>query len=141
MRSQRGAALLMVLMAMALVSITLTALTLQGQHQLTRMQLQQKATQARFYARGAEIIAQRALTDAAVRQTTLWWQTLAGQPLDYPTDQGALRLIVNDLRSCFNINSLAGEDPALAQQQLLYWLANRPAETVAALPPVTGSRA
>jgi general secretion pathway protein K len=135
MRSQRGAALLMVLMAMALVSMTLTALTLQGQRQLTRLQLQQQATQARFYVRGAEIIAQRALTDAAVRQAALWWQTLAGQPLDYPTDEGSLRLVVKDLRSCFNVNSLAGEAPALAQQQLLYWLANRPDAAADGLSP------
>lgn len=135
MRYQRGAALLMVLVAMASVSVMLTALTLQGQRQITRLQLQQQATQARFYAHGAEIVAQRALTDAAVRQAALWWQTLAGQPLDYPTDQGSLRLLVKDLRSCFNINSLSGESPALAQQQLLYWLANRPGGSGDALSP------
>ena len=134
-RSQRGAALLMVLMAMALVSMTLTALTIQGQRQLTRLHLQHQATQARFYAHGAEIIAQRALTDEAVRQASLWWQILAGQPLNYPTDEGALRLVVKDLRSCFNLNSLANEEPALAQQQLHYWFSNRPEAAVNELSP------
>lgn len=124
LKRQRGAALLMVLMAMALVSMMLTSLALQSQRDITRLQLQQQETQARFYARGAEIIAQRALTDTAVRRAALWWQTLAGQPLDYPTDEGTLRLVVEDQRRCFNVNSLADDDPSLAQRQLLYWLAN-----------------
>lgn len=125
LKQQRGAALLMVLLAMALVSMMLTSLALQSQRDITRLQLQQQETQARFYAHGAEIIAQRALTDIAVRRAALWWQTLAGQPLDYPTDEGTLRLVVEDQRRCFNVNTLAAEDPELAQRQLLYWLANR----------------
>jgi len=134
LNNQRGAALLMVLMAMALVSMMLTSLALQSHRDITRLQFQQQETQARFYARGAEIIAQRALTDLAVRRAALWWQTLAGQPLDYPTDEGTLRLEVEDQRRCFNVNSLAADDPELAQRQLLYWLANY-ADTRLDVPP------
>lgn len=132
---QGGAALLMVLMAMALVSATLTGLTLQGQRELTRLQLEHQETQAHFYARGAEIIARRGLTDAAVRHADLWWQTLAGRPLVYPTDEGELRLVVRDLRRCFNINALVGDNATLARRQLLYWLAQYAGERPAPLTP------
>ncbi|MFC0268768.1 type II secretion system minor pseudopilin GspK [Kushneria aurantia] len=132
---QRGAALLMVLLAMALVSLVLTSLTLQGRRELTRLELMQQQSQADFYARGAEIIARRALTDAAVRRVPLWWQTLAGRPLDYPTDEGNLRLVVEDLRGCFNVNALAGDNSQLAQQQLLYWASHYAGERLGDMMP------
>ncbi|WP_110675147.1 type II secretion system minor pseudopilin GspK [Salinicola sp. RZ23] len=132
---QTGAALLMVLLALALVSVTLSALTLQGRRELTRLELLQQETQAEFYARGAEIIARRALTDAAVRHADLWWQTLAGRPLRYPTDAGELHLVVHDLRTCFNLNALGGSQAALAQRQLLYWVANYAGERLTDMNP------
>ncbi|MAM56808.1 MAG: general secretion pathway protein GspK [Salinicola sp.] len=132
---QTGAALLMVLLALALVSVTLSALTLQGRRELTRLELLQQETQAEFYARGAEIIARRALTDAAVRHADLWWQTLAGRPLRYPTDAGELRLVVHDLRTCFNLNALGGSQAALAQRQLRYWVANYAGERLTDMTP------
>ncbi|OBX33839.1 general secretion pathway protein K [Halomonas elongata] len=103
-----GAALLMVLLCLALVSLTLTSLSEQGRRDLARLSELQAQTQADFYAQGAEVIARRALTDAAVRQAGLWWQSLRGRSLSYPTDHGRIHLNVEDLRGCLNLNALAG---------------------------------
>jgi len=132
---QRGAALLMVLLCVALCAILLASIAQEGRRDITRLSLIQTETQADFYAQGAEIIAMRGLTDAAVRQASLWWQTLAGKPLDYPTDEGHLRLVVHDLRTCFNVNALAGDNADLAARQLRYWLARQPQERLRGLSP------
>lgn len=132
---QRGAALLMVLLCVALCAILLASIAREGRRDITRLSLIQTETQADFYAHGAEIIAIRGLTDAAVRQASLWWQTLAGKPLDYPTDEGHLRLVVQDLRTCFNVNALAGDNADLAIRQLRYWLAHQPQERLRGLSP------
>ncbi|SHJ85918.1 type II secretion system minor pseudopilin GspK [Halomonas caseinilytica] len=118
---QDGAALLMVLLCLALISLTLTSLSEQGSRDLARLSELQAQTQADFYAQGAEVIARRALTDAAVRQAGLWWQSLSGRSLSYPTDHGQIHLNVEDLRGCLNLNALAG-DTALAARQLTYYL-------------------
>ncbi|ODC04886.1 general secretion pathway protein GspK [Terasakiispira papahanaumokuakeensis] len=118
LRSQGGVALLMVLMCLALVSTLLAQMSLDGRRDIERLSLLQAETQAQFYANGAEIIAQRALTDAAVRQASLWWQTLRGRPIDYPTDEGEIKMVIEDMRTCFNLNTLAGRQHDLAFSQL-----------------------
>lgn len=120
-RRQGGVALLMVLLCLAMVSLSLTGLAEQSRRELGRLSEWQARTQADFYVRGAEVIAQRALTDLAVRQAGLWWQSLAGKPLSYPTDHGRIELRVEDLRGCFNLNALAGKDSALAERQLTHY--------------------
>lgn len=134
---QRGVALLMVLLCLALVGMVLASLAEDGRNDIHRLGLLQAETQARFHIQGAEIIAQRALTDAAVRQASLWWQSLAGKPLEYPTDEGRIRLVVRDLRSCFNLNALAGSDATLAAEQLTRLLAGRPVSALGGLTPAT----
>lgn len=120
-KRQHGVALLMVLLCLAMVSLSLAGLAEHGRRDLSRLGEWQARTQADFYARGAEVIAQRALTDATGRQAGLGWQGLAGRTLAYPTDHGQIRLRVEDLRGCFNLNSLAGPDAALAERQLSYY--------------------
>ncbi|MES3675824.1 type II secretion system minor pseudopilin GspK [Halomonas elongata] len=119
---QDGAALLMVLLCLALVSLTLTSLSEQGRRDLARLSELQAQTQADFYAQGAEVIARRALTDAAVRQAGLWWQSLRGRSLSYPTDHGRIHLNVEDLRGCLNLNALAGTGADLARRQLTHYI-------------------
>ncbi|WP_275286133.1 type II secretion system minor pseudopilin GspK [Halomonas elongata] len=119
---QDGAALLMVLLCLALVSLTLTSLSEQGRRDLARLSELQAQTQADFYAQGAEVIARRALTDAAVRQAGLWWQSLRGRSLSYPTDHGHIHLNVEDLRGCLNLNALAGPDAPLTRRQLTHYI-------------------
>lgn len=135
MSRQRGVALLMVLLCLALVGMVLSSLAEDGRNDIHRLGLLQAETQARFHIQGAEIIARRALTDAAVRQASLWWQSLAGKPLDYPTDEGRIRLVVRDLRTCFNLNALAGSNGALAAEQLARLLAERPPSALGGLTP------
>ena len=135
MLRQRGVALLMVLLCLALVGMVLASLAEDGRNDIHRLGLLQAETQARFHIQGAEIIARRALTDAAVRQASLWWQSLAGKPLEYPTDEGRIRLVVRDLRTCFNLNALAGSDAALAGEQLSRLLADRQPSTLGGLTP------
>lgn len=134
-RHQRGMALIMALLCLAVVSVLLTNLTTRGRQDIARLDLLQAETQARFVMRGAEILVQRALTEPEVRQTGLWWQTLRGRPFTWDLEQGSLTLWVEDLRTCFNLNALGGPQAELTARQLEYWLEQGHGDFLQALSP------
>lgn len=118
MKQQRGVALIMVLLCLALVAFLLAEFTEQGRRNIERLARLQAETQARFHAHGAELLAQRMLTNPTGRQSAQWWRWLAGEPRRLSTDEGEVVLRLRDGRSCFNLNTLAREDTALAERQL-----------------------
>lgn len=118
MSRQGGVALLMVLLCLALSGLLLAGLAEEGRRDLRRLSLLQAETQARFHARGAELLVERALTDPAARLAPAWWRRLAGEPQRLETPEGHVEVRIRDLRTCFNLNSLAGPDAALAERQL-----------------------
>jgi general secretion pathway protein K len=118
MKRQQGVALIMVLLCLALVAFLMTEFTEQGRRDIERLARLQAETQARFHAQGAELLAQRMLTDPTGRQSAQWWRWLAGEPRRLPTDEGNVVLHIEDGRNCFNLNTLAQEDTVLAERQL-----------------------
>lgn len=112
---QRGVALLMVLLVVALVSVM--AVTLSGRLQTTVLRTAnfQQAEQAYWYWLSAEEIVRELLqrevseSDGVVHQQQMWYQQSQSNSI-YPVDGGAIKGEIQDLQSCFNLNSLRVED-------------------------------
>ncbi|SFR45262.1 type II secretion system protein K (GspK) [Pseudidiomarina maritima] len=114
-KRQRGVALLMVLLVVALVSVM--AVTLSGRLQTTVLRTAnfQQAEQAYWYWLSAEEIVRELLqreiseSDGVVHQQQMWYQQSKSDSI-YPVDGGAIKGEIQDLQSCFNLNSLRVED-------------------------------
>ncbi|RUO59647.1 type II secretion system minor pseudopilin GspK [Pseudidiomarina marina] len=112
---QRGVALLMVLLVVALVSVM--AVTLSGRLQTTVLRTAnfQQAEQAYWYWLSAEEIVRELLqreiseSDGVVHQQQMWYQQTKSGSI-YPVDGGAIKGEIQDLQSCFNLNALRVED-------------------------------
>lgn len=121
-RRQRGAALLMVLVALAMLAGGLAWLVEDGRHQVDDVRLSQQRVQVRAMEQAGLAYASQALRDPTWRASPLFWQALRGQPLDYDFGAGTARLRVRDQHTCFNVNALLGEDGERAERQLRYLL-------------------
>ncbi|WP_416886757.1 type II secretion system minor pseudopilin GspK [Marinospirillum sp.] len=121
---QRGVALLAVLLVLVVVTSLLVQLQQQTRQDLALMEIQALQQQGWGYLLGAEALGRQVLTDGRLREQPRWWATLRGEPLAYPVDEGLLSLQVKDLRTCMNLNHLAGitSDAASADlPELLPW--------------------
>lgn len=121
-KSQRGAALLMVLVALAMLAGGLAWMVEQGRHEVSGVQVVQQRVQARAIERAALAFTEQALKDPVWRASPQFWQALRGQPLSYSFAGGEASIRIRDLHRCFNVNSLIGPDNERAQRQLLYLL-------------------
>jgi len=117
-KNQRGVALLMVLMALALLAGGLGWLAAQGREEIEQARQLQQRVQARAVDTAARAFAAQAMRDVSWRESPLYWQAIRGLPLPYRFDGGEARLLLRDLRTCFNLNALAGEDGERARRQL-----------------------
>lgn len=125
---QQGIALLMVLLALAFIGVSLPLLMQSGRQEIESVRQQKLAFQARQLAVAAQVMAARALTDPRARRHELFWRAMRGEVMPYPMEGGEVRLQVRDLRSCFNVNALAGAEQIQALQQLA-WLLRAPRDT------------
>lgn len=105
---EKGVALLAVLMILVVVTYTLTQMQGSSRQDLERMEGRFLQQQGWAYMLGAETLARQVLTDSRIREQPRWWNTLRGEPVAYPVDEGMLSLTVEDLRTCYNLNHLAG---------------------------------
>lgn len=121
-RRQQGVALLMVLIALALFAGGLLWLTQQGREDIEQTRQLQARIQARAADTAARAFAMQAMRDPAWRESPLFWQALRGLPLSYRFPGGEARLLLRDMRTCFNLNALVGEEAARARRQLAYLL-------------------
>jgi general secretion pathway protein K len=121
-KQQRGAALLMVLVALAMLAAGLAWMVEQGRHEVDGVRLVQQRVQARAVEKAALAFAEQALKDPLWRASPLFWQALRGQPLSYSFAGGKASIRIRDLHRCFNVNSLIGPDAERAQRQLVYLL-------------------
>ena len=121
-RQQRGAALLMVLVALAMLAGGLAWMVEQGRNEVASVQIVQQRVQARTIEKAALAFAEQALKDPVWRASPLFWQALRGQPLSYDFAGGKSSIRIVDLHRCFNVNSLIGPDSERAQRQLVYLL-------------------
>ncbi|QXH34842.1 type II secretion system minor pseudopilin GspK [Pseudomonas muyukensis] len=119
---QRGAALLMVLVVLAMLAAGLAWLVEDGRRQVDAVRLLHQRVQVRAMEQAGLAYASQALRDPAWRVSPLFWQALRGQPLSYDFGAGKAQLRVIDQHSCFNVNALLGEDGPRAQRQLRYLL-------------------
>ncbi|HDS1735502.1 type II secretion system minor pseudopilin GspK [Pseudomonas sp. BP8] len=115
---QRGAALLMVMVALAMIAAGLAWLVEGGRRQVDEVRLLQQRVQARAMEQAGLAYAKQALRDPAWRASPLFWQALRGQPLNYDFGAGKAQLRVRDQHTCFNVNALLGEDGERAERQL-----------------------
>ncbi|WP_417685421.1 type II secretion system minor pseudopilin GspK [Pseudidiomarina gelatinasegens] len=112
---QRGVALLMVLLVVALVSVMAVTLSGRLQTSVLRTGNLQQAEQAYWYWLSAEEIVTELLrtelseSDNVAHQQQMWYQQSESGNL-YPVDGGAIQGKIKDLHSCFNLNSLRVED-------------------------------
>lgn len=106
---QRGVALLIVLMIVALVTVLATEMGRRLQLQIQRTVNIKDSNQAYWYAMGAESFARKSLatlmeeTGDRIAIDQPW-----SQEFIYPLENGGLKAQLEDLRSCFNLNALGG---------------------------------
>lgn len=116
---QRGVALILVLMIVALVSIIATDMGARLQYQVKRVGNIKDNNQAYWYAMGAEQYATRALSelkrlDGEVIHLNQPW---AAADIRFPLEGGGLEAKLTDMQSCFNLNALrAGDDNNQSRQ-------------------------
>jgi len=115
---QKGVALIMVLLILVVVTVALTQMQGASRQDLERIEGRYLQQQGWGYLLGAETLARQVLTDGRIREQPRWWVTLRGEPVTYPVDEGALRLQVKDLRTCFNLNHLASVNSQETSAQL-----------------------
>ncbi|NVK55863.1 MAG: type II secretion system minor pseudopilin GspK [Alteromonadaceae bacterium] len=104
---QRGAALLIVLMVVALVAILATEMGSRLQLQVQRASNIKSNNQAYWYAMSAEQFARKSLatlmeeTSDKIHLNQPW-----AQLFEYPMDGGGIEVYLEDMQSCFNLNAL-----------------------------------
>lgn len=107
---QRGVALLIVLMIVALVSVLATEMGTRLQLQVQRVMNLKNNNQAYWYAIGAEAFARQSVqtlmeqTGERIALDQPWSQQFA-----YPVENGAIEAQLEDMQSCFNLNALVAE--------------------------------
>ncbi len=121
-RQQRGAALLMVMVVLAMLAAGMAWLVEDGRRQVDEVRLLHQRVQARAMEQAGLAYAEQALRDPAWRLSPLFWQALRGQPLNYDFGAGQAQLRVRDQHTCFNVNALLGADGERAERQLRYLL-------------------
>lgn len=112
MRRQRGVALLIVLLVVALATVIAMSMAERLQLNLQRSINIQDSQQAYWFGQGAENYARVALleqikqADGVIHGGQPWAQ----QGIRYPLPNGDIEARVTDLQSCFNLNALHNPD-------------------------------
>lgn len=129
MKSQKGVALITVLLVVAMATAVSAALMHRQQLTISSLSNQLQARQAIYYAQGGERLAMailaRDLRQDSVQQVDHLGEEWASPNLHFPLDDGgALSLHIEDLAGRFNLNSLAlsghnGQLALLRMQRLL----------------------
>lgn len=119
-RRQKGAALIIVLLIVALVAILATEMGSRLQLQVQRALNIKDNNQAYWYAIGAEEFARKSIkllmdeTKDKIHLGQPW-----AQEFIYPVDGGGISATLSDMRSCFNLNALPqASDEELEQQSV-----------------------
>jgi general secretion pathway protein K len=106
-RSQRGIALLVILLIVAIVSILATEMMARLQINVARTVNIKDNNQAYWYAVGAEQFAEKSLNDLKTLSPD---NMNLGQPwaqvFEYPINGGGIQAELIDLQSCFNLNTV-----------------------------------
>ncbi len=103
--NQRGVALIIVLLIVAIVSVLATEMGGRLQLQVKRASNIKENNQAYWYAMGAEQYARLAMQVLA-EQDTMHLEQDWSQEFVYPIQGGGIKAQLVDLQSCFNLNAL-----------------------------------
>lgn len=111
-RHQRGVALLVALLVVALAAILIAALLDRGELALARTRNALRGEQAEAYAQGLEAYAAKVLLDIPKEQADTnvspWAMPLPPQPVP----GGMIGATMRDQNGCFNLNNLAPANPS-----------------------------
>lgn len=108
MNQQRGVALIVVLLVVALVTISATDMGSRLQLQVKRSMSLKDNNQAYWYAIAAEQFAQKTITqlkkqgNSSIHINEPWAQ----QNIQFPVEGGMIEATLEDLQACFNLNAL-----------------------------------
>lgn len=116
---QRGVALVMVLLVVALVSVIAVSMGGRLQLQIVRTQNLQEAEQSYWYWQSAEELVKQVLLleledSDGVAHLAQNWST---QTAAFPVEGGVIQGNVKDLRSCFNANAMNPDNVSSAQHE------------------------
>ncbi len=103
---QRGAALMMVLLIVAVMVVLAVGLVDGVRYSSQRLLNQRLMDQAYWYSLGGERIAVFALEDIAGETVVHLGQDWARKDIVFPIDGGSIAGLISDEQACFNINSL-----------------------------------
>jgi general secretion pathway protein K len=111
-RGQRGVALLVALLVVALATVLIAALLDRGELTAARTRNALRTTQAEAYAQGLEGYAARVLSQDAANSSTDTSGDIWAVPLPpTPVPGGEIMATMNDLDGRFNLNNLAPTNP------------------------------
>lgn len=105
-RKQGGAALIMVILMVALMTVLAVGLVDSVRYNSQRLLNQRLMDQAYWYALGGEQIAKFALKDAVEDATINLSQVWARRDTLFPIDGGSIAGYIEDQQACFNVNNL-----------------------------------
>jgi general secretion pathway protein K len=115
--SQRGIALIVALLVVALATIVIAALLDRGELSLARTRNQLRLAQAQSYAQGLEAYAARIIQQSALQQNPDTNSSPWAVPLpSTPVPEGFISATMIDRNGCFNINNLLDASGAADQQ-------------------------
>ena len=120
LKANRGVALIIVLLIVALVSILATEMGSRLQLQVKRVSNIKDSNQAYWYAMGAEQFAKKAISDlmeennGVINLEQPWHQEFA-----YPVEGGGIEAQLIDAQRCFNLNALRHTNPNDPESQEL----------------------
>nr|WP_070959623.1 type II secretion system minor pseudopilin GspK [Hyphomonas sp. Mor2] len=106
--SERGAALLTVMMIVAAMSVAAVAVTQAVTQSTVRSRALDAQAQLAFYAASAEEVAKARLTEvlSPLESKLVLGMPGLGEPQFIPIDNGAIAVTVRDSTNCFNVNQL-----------------------------------
>lgn len=110
--TQRGAALMMVLLIVAIMVVLAVGLTDGVRYSSQRLLNQRLMDQGYWYALGGERIAVFALEDTSGDPVSALNQDWARKDIVFPIDGGSIAGLITDEQACFNLNSLYRAEPA-----------------------------
>ncbi|PCJ49385.1 MAG: hypothetical protein COA74_05870 [Gammaproteobacteria bacterium] len=124
---QKGVALVMVLIILAMISIISVQLITERNIQARKTNNIILADNAWHFARGAEILAKVVIIESLKNEKTVnLSQPWAMEGIQFPIDGGSIKAELKDLRSCFNLNGILSSEKTSSNETPQAEQANQP---------------
>lgn len=103
---QKGVALIIVLLIVAIISVLATEMGTRLQLQVKRAANIKENNQAYWYAMGAEQYARKSLKELFAKEKIIHLNQPWNQEFTFPIEGGGIQAQLIDMQSCFNLNAL-----------------------------------